>query len=169
MYAAPFAIPIGIAPAILLSMEQAAPQSPLTQAEDIRRAITTHLTDQLSQLLPSGHQSRDGRRFTWCGEVFDFLVEGVIERLAARGVTFTAPYPGPFRLMDEEQLPDGRHIRRFWTVACANGCPIARLCTRFVHRHDDIRLPEAPSVEAYPLEPAGSVEPEALSLGDAGR
>lgn len=152
-------------------MEQSGQQTPLTQADEIRAAIAQYLADRLDQLLPCGRQSRDGRRFAWCGEVFDFLIEGVMEQLASRGVTFTTPYPGPFRLMDEDQLPDGRHIRRFWTVACADGCPITRLCTRFVHRHDDVRLPEAPQVDIYPLEqidPSESAAPtESLLIGDA--
>ncbi len=121
-------------------------------AEDIRQTVAGHLSERHAQLAPSGRQTKDGRLFTWCGEVLDFLVEGLTERLAARGLTCTPPYPGPFRLMDEDQYPDGRHVRRFWTVVRAGGCPIARLCTRFIHRHDEVRLPEAPLVEVHALD-----------------
>ncbi len=120
--------------------------------------MTEHLAERQRSLLPSGRQSKDGRRFSWCGEVFDFLIEGLGDRLAARGITFTAPFPGPFRLLDEDRRPDGHHVRRFWTTALAGGCRIARLCTLFHHRHDEVRLPEPPQVRAYPIQPGARHE-----------
>jgi hypothetical protein len=65
------------------------------------------------------------------------------------GITFAHPFPGPLRLMDEVQRADGQHVRRFLTVALHHGCPIARICTFFFHRHDQISLPQAPLVMAF--------------------
>lgn len=116
----------------------------------VSQEVQTYLNERQGEILPSGDQAKDGRRFSWCGEVLDFLTEGLNERLRARGITFTASFPGPFRLMDEDQQPDGRHIRRFWTVALSQGCPVAKLCTHFFHRHDQVTLPQPPRVVGFP-------------------
>lgn len=120
--------------------------------EEVQQVVVGYMDERRSELLPSGQASKDGRAFSWCGEVLDFLVEGMGERLAPYGITFTTPFPGPFRLWDEDQRPDGVHVRRFWTTALANGCPIARLCTLFHHRHDQVQLPAPPQVIAYPVD-----------------
>jgi hypothetical protein len=130
---------------------------PLTP-EHLSRTIEDYFAERQAELLPSGQETKDGQRFSWCGDVLEFLTEGLAERLAARGITFSKSFPGPFRLMDEEQLADGNHVRRFWTTALDRGCPIAKLCTYFVHRHDQVPLPQPPHVVAYP---ANHLEPEA--------
>ena len=128
--------------------------------DDIRRAIEAYFAERHAYLLPNGEETRDGRRFSWCGDVLDFLTEGLPERLAAQGITFSKSFPGPFRLMDEDQSPNGDHVRRFWTTALAHGCPIARLCTAFFHRHDRVELPRPPKVEAFPPDlPEPEAEP----------
>ncbi|HNV25236.1 MAG TPA: DUF6022 family protein [Nitrospira sp.] len=117
--------------------------------EAVGREIQAYVDERQQHVLPSGEASSDGRRFSWCGDILDFLTDGLAERLAPMGITFTNPFPGPLRLMDEVQQPDGQHVRRFWTVALHQGCPIARICTFFFHRHDQIRLPQAPLVMAF--------------------
>ncbi len=137
----------GTVPALCLSdMNQHRPLTP----ECLSRTIEDYFAERQASLLPSGEQTKDGKRFSWCGDVLEFLTDGLAERLAARGITFTKSFPGPFRLMDEEQLEDGNHIRRFWTIALDHHCPIARLCTYFYHRHDQVPLPRPPQVIAYP-------------------
>lgn len=132
-------------------------RTPLTP-EHLSRTIEDYFAERQTELLPSGEQTKDGKRFSWCGDVLEFLTEGLAERLAARGITFIKPFPGPFRLMDEEQQLNGDHVRRFWTVALDHGCPIAKICTYFFHRHDRIPLPQPPHVVAYPPD---HPEPEA--------
>jgi len=127
--------------------------------DDIRHKIETYFVERYGELLSSGEATRDGRRFSWCGDVLEFLIDGLTERLATQGITFSKSFPGPFRLMDEDQSPDGNHVRRFWTTALDHGCPMARLCTSFFHRHDRIPLPCLPKITAYPLDPLES-EPE---------
>ena len=117
--------------------------------EALNHEIQAYVAERQSELLPSGEASRDGRQFSWCGDILDFLTEGLAERLAAKGITFTNTFPGPLRLMDEDQQPNGQHVRRFWTIALQHGCPIARICTLFFHRHDQVSLPQAPLVVAY--------------------
>ncbi len=117
--------------------------------ESVTREIEAHVAERQRQLTPSGEASSDGRRFSWCGDILDFLTEGLAERFAPMGITFSTPFPGPLRLLDEVQQPDGQHVRRFWTVALHQGCPIARICTLFFHRHDQIRLPQTPLVMAF--------------------
>lgn len=117
--------------------------------ETVIHEIQVHVAERQMELLPSGEASKDGRYFAWCGDILDFLTEGLAERCAAKGITFTDVFPGPFRLMDEEQQPDGQHVRRFWTVALHRGCPIARICTYFFHRHDQVSLPQLPRVVGY--------------------
>ena len=124
-------------------------RSPLTP-EHVGRAIEAYFSERQSELLPSGAQARDGRHFSWCGDVLEFLIEGLTERLANQGITFSKSFPGPFRLMDEDQFASGDHVRRFWTMALHRGCPIARVCTYFLHRHDQVMLPQPPTVVAYP-------------------
>ncbi|MEW6544675.1 MAG: hypothetical protein AB1411_13845 [Nitrospirota bacterium] len=121
-----------------------------TTPEAVSHAVEEYLGQRQAEILPAGDQSTGGRRFTWCGDVLEFLVEGLAERLAARGITFTSPFPGPLRLWDEDQQPDGQHVRRFWTTALERGCPIAKLCTFFFHRHDTPALPRAPKVVGFP-------------------
>lgn len=120
--------------------------------EQVGQTIEDYFVERQSNLLPCGAQTKEGRRFSWCGEVLEYLTEGLAERLAARGISFSQPFPGPFRLMDEDQLADGRHVRRFWTTVFAQGCPIARLCTYFFHRHDQVALPQLPHVVAFPAD-----------------
>lgn len=128
--------------------------------EFVRRTIEEHFVARQAELLPSGEQSRDGRRFSWCGDLLEFFAEGVAERLASKGITFSKSFPGPFRLMDEEQAPNGDHVRRFWTTVLSQGCPIARLCTYFFHRHDRVTLPQLPKVVTYPPDhPSPETEP----------
>jgi hypothetical protein len=126
--------------------------------DEICHTIEAHFVEQHAKLLSSGEETRDGRRFSWCGDVLEFLIEGLTERLAFHGITFSKSFPGPFRLMDEDQSPNGDHVRRFWTTALAHGCPIARLCTSFFHRHDRIGIPHPPAIVAYP---PNHQEPEA--------
>lgn len=114
------------------------------------RAIEDFFVERQALLLPSGEQTKDGTTFSWCGDVFEFLTEGLAERLGEKGITFTKSFPGPFSLMDEEQHPDGNHVRRFWTTALEHGCPVARICTYFFHRHDQIRLPRLPQIVSFP-------------------
>jgi hypothetical protein len=118
--------------------------------ECVCRTIEEHFATRHAELLPSGEQTRDGRRFSWCGDLLEFFTEGLAERLAAKGITFSRSFPGPFRLMDEDQAANGDHVRRFWTTVFSHGCPIARLCTYFFHRHDRVPLPQLPKVVAYP-------------------
>ena len=124
-------------------------RTPLTP-ERLSRTIEDYFAERQTKLLPSGEQTKDGKRFSWCGDVLEFLTDGLAERLSASGITFSKSFPGPFRLMDEEQLAGGNHVRRFWTMALDHGCPIARLCTHFFHRHDQVPLPQPPQVVAYP-------------------
>ncbi|GKS59140.1 hypothetical protein YTPLAS18_26670 [Nitrospira sp.] len=124
----------------------------LSSPNDVRHIVAEYLKERRAHILPSGQGSQDGRVFSWCGEVLDFLVEGIGERLAVHGIAFTSPFPGPFRLWDEERNQDGTHVRRFWTTALAHGSPIARLCTLFFHRHDQVRIPAPPHVIAYPID-----------------
>ncbi len=118
--------------------------------EEVSRTIEAYIAERQAELLPSGEQTRGGRRLSWCGDTLEFFTEGLAEHLASDGITFSKSFPGPFRLMDEDRLPNGDHIRRFWTVALLHGCPIARLCTYFFHRHDRVSLPQPPRVMAYP-------------------
>ncbi|MCC6140193.1 MAG: hypothetical protein IT389_06200 [Nitrospira sp.] len=137
-----------LAPSLLYlaSMNQHRPLTP----ERLSRTIEQYFAERQAKILPSGEQAKDGTRLSWCGDVLEYLTAGLAERLAARGVTFSKAFPGPFRLMEEDQLTDGQHIRRFWTTALDHGCPIARLCTYFFHRHDQVTLPQPPQVIAYP-------------------
>jgi hypothetical protein len=123
--------------------------TPLTP-DHLRRTIEDYFAERQTELLPSGEQTKDGRRFSWCGDVLEFLTEGLVEHLATQSITFSKSFPGPFRLMDEEQLADGNHMRQFWTMALDHGCPVARLCTYFFHRHDQVPLPRLPQIVAYP-------------------
>jgi hypothetical protein len=135
------------------------PDTSLTP-EYVCRTIEEHFATRQAELLPSGEQTKDGRRFSWCGDLLEFFTEGLAERLAARGITFSKSFPGPFRLWDEEQSANGEHVRRFWTTALSHGCPIARLCTYFFHRHDRVTLPQLPKVVAYPPDhPDPEAEP----------
>jgi len=125
--------------------------TPATTPESVAQTIQAYLDERHTQ-LDHDQQAEQPRAFTWCGDVFDFLIEGLAERLAAHGIHFSSPFPGPFRLWDEEQRPDGEHVRRFWTTALRRGCPVAKLCTMFFHRHDTAALPRTPQVVAYPAD-----------------
>lgn len=127
------------------------PSNPAPTPQALGDEIQAYVAERQGEILASGEASRDGRRFSWCGDILDFLTEGLGERLAAKGITFTSVFPGPLRLMDEDQQPNGQHVRRFWTVALHRGCPIAKICTLFFHRHDQVKLPRMPRVIAYPL------------------
>jgi hypothetical protein len=126
--------------------------------ETLGRTVEEYLAARQTEILPPGDRNAEGRRFGWCGDVLEFLVEGLSERLAARGITFTNPFPGPFRLLDEDQQPNGEHVRRFWTTALSRGCPIAKLCTFFFHRHDQTAIPRPPLVVAFPPDYRGNEE-----------
>ncbi len=129
-------------------------QRPLCSPEQIAGIIKAYLDQRAEQVAPPGDGSRSGQRFAWCGDVLDFLAHGIEEHVAAEGFTFRGRYPGPLRLWDEDQQPDGEHARRFWAVAfdCATGRPLARVCTVFFHRHDRVALPRAPLVLAFAVE-----------------
>lgn len=127
-------------------------------ADTVSRDIEAFVVTRQVELLPSGEASKDGCRFSWCGEILDFLTEGLAERFATKGITFTDAFPGPLRLMDEDQQPNGQHVRRFWTVALHHGCPVARICAYFFHRHDQVSLPRLPRVVAY--APTGPCQEE---------
>lgn len=118
--------------------------------EAVSQAVQVYLDERRALLDASGEGTACGRRFSWCGDVLEFLTEGVADRLAGLGITFQRPFPGPFRLWDEEQRPDGTHVRRFWTTALERGCPIAKLCTFFFHRHDQVAVPHPPRVVGFP-------------------
>lgn len=120
--------------------------------EGISEAVRSYVEARLSLVAPAGDWTRCNGRFTWCGDVLEFLVEGLERHVAQQGFTFREPFPGPIRLWDEDQHPDGEHVRRFWTVAVdkASGRPIARLCTLFFHRHDSVALPRSPQIVAFP-------------------
>ncbi|MGQ0810591.1 MAG: DUF6022 family protein [Nitrospiraceae bacterium] len=118
--------------------------------ETISETVQRHLDQRLAEVSSLGDRALCNRRFSWCGDLLDYLVEGVEEKLAKLGITLREPFPGPMRLLDEDQHPNGQHVRRFWTVALERGCPIAKLCTLFFHRHDTPALPRPPQVLAYP-------------------
>ncbi len=136
------------------------PSDEPTTPDAIARAVQAHLDERQAGLASTDRSSPadPARTFTWCGDVFDYLAEGVTERLAACGIHLSSPFPGPFRLWDEDQRPDGEHVRRFWTTALSHGCPVARLCTSFFHRHDATALPRPPRVEAFPPDEPGDGE-----------
>lgn len=143
--------PLPLAPSLLV-FSYMEPSTPAPTPQSLGDEIQAYVVERQSKLLASGEASRDGRRFSWCGDILDFLAEGLDEKLAARDITFTNAFPGPLRLMDEEQEPNGQHVRRFWTIALHRGCPIARICTLFFHRHDQVKLPQPPRVVAYALD-----------------
>lgn len=120
--------------------------------EAVGQAVQEYLDERRALLDSAGEATVAGRRFSWWGDVLDFLIEGLTERLAGQGIAFESPYPGPFRLWDEDQKPDGEHVRRFWTTARKRGCPIAKLCTFFFHRHDTPAIPKPPRVVAFPAD-----------------
>lgn len=132
-------------------------QSP-PHAVTIEQAVEGHLHRRLAEIMSPGGPISHAKRFSWCGELLDYLAQGVDEKLADMGITLQDPYPGPMNLLDEDQHPDGSHVRRFWTVALKHGCPIAKLCTIFFHRHDRIDLPKPPRVVALPPDDRTSGE-----------
>ncbi|MBK9114043.1 MAG: hypothetical protein IPM88_21095 [Nitrospira sp.] len=80
--------------------------------ETVSHEIEAYVAARQAELLPV-RRGKDGRRFSWCGEILDFLTEGLAERPAAKGITFTDAFPGPYGLADEDQQPNGQHVRRF--------------------------------------------------------
>ncbi|TAJ23218.1 MAG: hypothetical protein EPO64_11700 [Nitrospirae bacterium] len=134
-----------------LAMDQ---QESILTPETVSQAVQNYLDERHTQILPPGDRSSAGRRFGWCGDVLEFLVEGIADRFASHGIAFNSPYPGPFRLWDEDQHQDGEHVRRFWTTAVDRdtGCPIAKLCTFFFHRHDTAAIPNPPRVVGFPAD-----------------
>lgn len=135
------------------------PSSP----EQISAAIKAYLDLRAGQLAPEGDWSKSAGRFSWCGEVLAFLADGLEAYAAARGFTFRGGYPGPLRLWDEDQQPDGEHARRFWTTAVdrETGRPLASICTVFFHRHDRVALPRPPLVLAFEVASSVDEEPQA--------
>ncbi len=148
-------LPVALPLLITLSIMTRSPLRP----EEVRRTIEGYFAERQAELLPSGEQTKRGKRFSWCGEVLEFFTEGLAARVALQGITFSKSFPGPFHLMDEDRSTNGDHVRRFWTTALEHGCPIARLCTYFFHRHDRVSLPQPPQVMAYPPD---YHEPEVL-------
>lgn len=129
-------------------------QRPPASPEQISGTVKAYLDERAGLIAPAGDGSRCGRRFAWCGDVLDFLADGIEDHVTARGFTFRGGFPGPLRLWDEDQEPDGEHARRFWAVAfdCTTGRPLANVCTVFFHRHDRVVLPRAPLVLAFAVE-----------------
>ncbi len=123
---------------------------PLTP-QAITDAVQKFLDGRLAQVVPSEDWSWCEARFSWCGDLFDFLVEGLEDHTRSLGFRFEDPFPGPIRLWDEDQQADGEHLRRFWTTAVdiSTGRPLAKLCTVFSHRHDRVALPRPPKVRAF--------------------
>ncbi len=129
-------------------------QRPPSSPEQISDIVKAYLDQRAGQIEPAGDRARPGHRFAWCGDVLDFLTDGIEDHVTAQGFTFRGRYPGPLRLWDEDQQPDGEHARRFWSVAfdCLTGRPLANVCTVFFHRHDRVALPRAPLVVAVAVE-----------------
>ena len=120
--------------------------------EQVSEAVRTYVYARLSEVAPAGDWSQCNGRFAWCGDVLDFLADGLEQHVARLGLTFRDAFPGPLRLWDEDQHPNGEHARRFWTIAfdSASGQPLAKLCTIFFHRHDCVALPRPPQIVAFP-------------------
>lgn len=135
----------------LLTYDCVSSQRPAASPEQISGIVKAYLDQRAGLITSSGDGSLSGRRFAWCGEVLDFLAEGIEDHVAPRGLTFRGVYPGPLRLWDEDREPDGEHARRFWSMAFerASGRPLAHVCTVFFHRHDRVALPRAPLVLAF--------------------
>ncbi len=133
----------------------------ISSPERIADIVKAYLDQRADQLEPAGDGARSGRRFAWCGDVLDFLTDGIEDHVTEQGFTFRGSYPGPLRLWDEDQQPDGEHARRFWAVAfeCKTGRPVANVCTVFFHRHDRVALPRAPLVLAVAIESMVDQEP----------
>ena len=55
--------------------------------EQLSRTIEAYFAERQAAILPSGEQTTDGKRLSWCGDVLEYLTEGLAERLAAQGIT----------------------------------------------------------------------------------
>ena len=125
----------------------------LTQAM-ISEVVQRYLEKRAMIIMSAEDQSFSGFEFTWCGEVLDFLIEGLEDHVQqlGMGLDFQPAFPGPLRLWDEDQQPDGLHVRRYWTTAIDTKShqPIAKLCTFFFHRHDTTAIPQLPQVVGFP-------------------
>lgn len=119
----------------------------------IAQLIQNYLDTKLAEVVPNNDWSWCEKRFSWCGDLLDFLIEGLEPYTRTVGVTFQEPFPGPFRLWDEDQFQNGDHIRRFWTTAVhsSSGCPLANILTIFYHRHDRIALPHPIQIQGLDL------------------
>ncbi len=115
------------------------PYGPLDIAQCVQRFLDT----RLKKVAPHDDWSWCEKNFTWCGDLLDFLIQGLPSYTQTLGFTFQDPFPGLFRLWDEDQFPDGTHLRRFWTTAlnCSDRSPVAIVQTHFYHRHDQVALP----------------------------
>ena len=113
-----------------------------------------YLEKRAMKIMSVEDQSSGGREFIWCGEVLDFLVEGLVDhvRELGLGLVFHPVFPGPIKLWDEDQQPDGVHVRRYWTTAIEEEThqPIGKICTFFYHRHDTTAIPQLPRVVGFP-------------------
>lgn len=119
-------------------------------SEQVGKALQAFLDERYLLVAAQVDQPDHSGRFAWCGDVLDYLVQGLDRALARLGITFHDPYPGPMRLWDEDQDGDGQHVRRFWTTALYRNCPVAKVCTLFFHRHDRLMPPRTPKVLAFP-------------------
>lgn len=108
-------------------------------------------SERRRELHPARQQTKDRRLLSRCRNVLKFLAEKLSEHLAKQGVIFTKCFHDPLRLMGEERLTDGTHIRRVGTTAINHGCLLARHCTYFFHRHDQVPLPQTHRVANFPL------------------
>ena len=122
---------------------------PHVEPQEIAYLIQQYLDTQLAGVVSNNDWSWCEQHFTWCGELLDYLIEGLESHTRTLGFGFQDPFPGPFRLWDEDQFPNGDHVRRFWTTALHNSskCPLAIIHTTFHHRHDRIALPHPIQVQ----------------------
>ena len=120
----------------------------------ISEVVQKYLEKRAMMLMSDEDQSSTARKFTWCGEVLDFLIEGIDDHVQelGMGLVFQPAFPGPLRLWDEDQQPDGVHVRRYWTTAidAKSHQPIGKFCTFFFHRHDTTSIPQIPRVVGFP-------------------
>ena len=115
--------------------------------------VQQYLEERAMMIMSVEDQSSSGREFSWCGEVLDFLIQGLDEHVRELGMAcvFHPSFPGPLKLWDEDQQPDGVHVRRYWTTAIdeISHQPIGEFCTFFYHRHDTTAIPQLPRVVGF--------------------
>ncbi len=68
-------------------------QQPSVPLEHLSQAIEEYFAERQASILPSGKHTTDGKQLSWCGDVLEYLTEGLAERLAARGITFSKAFP----------------------------------------------------------------------------